>query len=423
MNLWMHFRTKLSASFAVVLPNFIALLLTVTLAHANPLSPIQLALGLKPSISTPTTVLKHFSAPQLTPPAEFHIQTVSTPSQLERAVHQANKRGGNTAIYLTTGEYNLERTLHIQANHVWLLSGSQSPYDVLLKGQGMRATDSVGNLIRVTHSHFVLDGLTLAQSPNHLLQITAETRASHAIIRNCIFQDSYEQMIKVSYDLSNSPGHFSVNGTIEHSIFQYTQGIAPHYYTGGIDALGAKNWLVRHNIFRDIASPAKHIAQHAIHFWVNSSDNQVIENLFVDNDRAIGFGMVIRHQKPEHLKYPHQGGEILSNLIYHSANNDPYADTGIVLEASPETVIKDNWVYLEHGYPRAIEYRFAETQEVKIEGNHTNKLIVSRNKGSAKLVNNYRRLKAEPFVDELRPLLKKLNVITMYQPINKRPKQ
>ncbi|WP_158100608.1 right-handed parallel beta-helix repeat-containing protein [Neiella marina] len=362
-------------------------------------------------------VKKQFSQPQLIPPEQFDTINVSTAPQLIAAIAQANAKGGQVAIYLASGEYVLAKTLHITADNVWLLSRSTNPYQVVLRGLGMKATEGVHNLITVSADHFALDGVTLTDSPNHLIQIAAERGASFAVMRNCIFQDSYEQMIKVSYDQHKRPDKLSYGGVVEHSIFQYTQGIAPNFYTGGIDALGALQWRVEDNVFRDIASPDKHIAQHAIHFWVNSADNLIRNNLLIDNDRGIGFGMVQSQRRTDTLKYFNQGGRIEGNLIYHADNGDPYGDTGIVLEASPDTVISNNTIVLEHSYPRAIEYRFVETQNVLVADNAANKMIRSRNGGQARLVNNTENLTDADFAEQLQLHLSRLNIETLYQPI------
>ncbi|EED33938.1 conserved hypothetical protein [gamma proteobacterium NOR5-3] len=72
----------------------------------------------------------------------------------------------------------------------------------------------------------------------------------------------------------------------------------------------------------------------------------------------------------------------------HYGGSDPFADAGIVLENSPDTVVSGNFVYLQHSYPNGIEYRFSATRGVLIAGNISNKAIVSRDGGAAELVGN-----------------------------------
>ena len=86
--------------------------------------------------------------------------------------------------------------------------------------------------------------------------------------------------------------------------------------------------------------------------------------------------------------FSHRGGVIRNNLILHNNNNDLFADTGIILEDSADTLIENNRIWLGHNYPNAIEYRYSSTQNVIIQNNITNKAIVSRNGGKATLSNN-----------------------------------
>lgn len=366
----------------------------------------------------PTTIVKAFVAAQTPVPKDFTVFIVDTAEELQGAVSAANNAGGKAAIYLQDGVYKISETIRISASNIMFLSVSNNPYQVTIKGAGMNRTKRVQNIFEVRANGFVLDGIRLAEAPNHLIQIAGENNASGAIVRNCILQDSFEQLLKVSYDQASRPANISYDGIVEHCIFQYTQGRAPYYYTGGIDALGAKNWRVEHNIFKDIASPGKRIAQHAVHFWVNASNNIVRNNIFIDNDRSIGFGMKLKRRETENLDYFSKGGEISGNVIYHSDNGDPFADAGIVLEASPETVIKDNFILMQHRYPRAIEYRFKETQNVIIENNYTNRSISSRNGGRALLKKNDQNLEPIDFFTELERKMKAQHILNLAQPID-----
>jgi hypothetical protein len=243
----------------------------------------------------------------------------------------------------------------------------------------MRKTEHVDNLIRVSAKHFVLDGVSLSDVGNHLIQIASESDADYPIIRNCILQDSYEQLLKVSSDPKSV--HSSDNGLIENCLFRYTKGIGPQFYIGGIDAHNSRNWIVQNNVFRDIASPDDKTAQHAIHFWNNSSDILVKNNVIIDCDRGIGFGMRNR---------PAYRGEIIGNLILHTDISDTNSDVGIIIEETEGTKIINNRIYLAHSYPNAIEYRFPTSKNLQVINNITNKAIRSRNGAKASLLGNKR---------------------------------
>src|SRR5690606_3816565 len=177
---------------------------------------------------------------------------------------------------------------------------------VTIQGDAMSAGARVGNVIRVAGQGFTLQHLTVARSRYHLIQIVGEEDADGAVIRDCIMRDAYEQMIKISLDVGN-PGDSADNGLVENCLFEYTAGIGPQYYIGGVDAHGAKNWVIRGNTFRDIKSPTTEVAEHAIHFWTNSADTLVEGNLIIDCDRGIGFGLGDRG---------HVRGIIRNNMVY-----------------------------------------------------------------------------------------------------------
>jgi len=318
-------------------------------------------------------------------PSAIKEVTIKSVNELVKEVSKANVTKGNIILSLESGTYTLKRTIDIRADHIIITSKTGNPEDVIIQGTGMSKNSKVKNLIRVLGKNFVLSGITLQKSGHHLIQIAGEHDADSPVIRNCILLDAYQQMIKVSYNIAGTPEISSDYGLIENCTFQYTAGIGPHYYIGGIDAHGANGWLVRGNKFKDIASPSEQIAEHAVHFWNNTHNNIVENNLIEDSDRGIGFGLDSKH---ENLVYSNLGGEIKNNTIMHSDNNDPFADTGIVIERSPNTIISNNNIWLGHSYSRAIEYRFPLTKNVIIKGNVTNKSISSRNGGDAILEKN-----------------------------------
>jgi len=349
---------------------------------------------------------------QIAIPDSYKQYNISNTEEFYKALSSIHKNSGQAAIIFDDGTYHFTKTIRIKKPNVMLLSKSKNPKGVILKGNGMKATRRAESLIEVHSSGFVLDGITLQETPNHLIQIKAEKGASFPIIRNCIIQDAYEQLIKVSYDKNSHPDNYSDSGLIEQCLFQYTKSIGPHYYIGGIDAHGIRNWIIRHNIFKNIASPSKHIAEHAIHLWNNTENNTVESNVIIDSDRGIGFGMWQKSQRNNNanIKFSNYGGLIKNNIIYHSDNNHPFADTGIVIENSPKTAIEGNYIYLEHKYSRALEYRFSQTREVSILNNHTNKSISSRNGGNATLTDNNEDLDKVDFIIKMNEVMSKMTM-------------
>lgn len=298
---------------------------------------------------------------------------VNTTAQLQAEVSAANQRGGDTTILLNNGVYTLSKGLSLTAPFITLQGKNRDRTKVTIEGDAMSATASVVNLISVSADDCTLEYLTLQKCRCHLVQIRGEKNSDRITIKNCILKDSFEQMVKVSVDPNNT-SIAGDNGLVENCIFEYSAGIGPQWYIGGIDAHSAKNWIVRNNTFKYIISPSDRISEFAIHFWNHSANNLVEKNLIINCDRGIGFGLGDRGNS---------GGIIRNNMIYHAAGHGDYADTGIALEESPGTQVYNNTVFLEHSYPSAIEYRFSATRNIQIVNNLTNKPIQVRDGATA----------------------------------------
>lgn len=314
---------------------------------------------------------------------------VENVAQLHRALDDANRAGGGCTLWLEEGIYAVERTLQVSAPAIALVSASRQRHAVVLRGDGMSAHARIGNVLRVSAADFALRGVTVERCRHHAVQIAGEAGAHRPRLVDCVFRDTFEQLVKVSgaWPRQSVPCE---GGLIDQCLFEYTAGIGPQYYIGGVDGHECSGWTVRRNVFRHIASPGHHIAEHAIHFW-GTQDITVEGNLIIDCDRGIGFGMGRERSV--------RGGAIRNNVIHHRANGHPFADVGIILESSPGIDVLHNTVFQEHGYPRAIEYRFTGTQGGRIINNLTNRAIASRDGGSATVVNNLERAQGSLFRD------------------------
>ena len=362
-----------------------------------------------------STVKRIYLSPPLETPEDYEEIWVSDSDEFIKAMRKANEQGF-TAVILEQGIYKVKNTIFVKAEHIMVKSATGNPYDVILQGTGMAKGGKVKGIFRVNSNYFTLDGVTLTDVPNHLVQVAGEINASYPHFRHVIFQDSYEQMLKVSYNYKTkeSQKNRSIGGIVEGCIFQYTRGIGPNYYIGGVDALGAVNWTVKNSIFRDIASPKDRISQHAVHFWDNSEDNIVVGNIFIDNDRAIGFGMRLRDRG---VRFAHRNGVAKGNVIYHTNNGDPFADVGIVAEGNLGLLVEGNLIYQMHLYDNAIEYRWDNSTGIEVRGNATNKSIQSRDGADALLELNNDDLSLDDFLIKFQEKSDSLNVADYKRPI------
>jgi PKD repeat protein len=239
---------------------------------------------------------------------------------------------------------------------------------------------SVPHVFEVNASYVTVADLTMGEVANHAIQIHGENDKDNLLVHNVRIYDTWEQMIKGSV---SDNGLASDNGIVECSLLEYTAGIGPQYYIGGVDVHRGANWIVRDNEFRHIKSPETDLAEHAIHFWSNASNTLVERNKIVDCDRGIGFGLG---------SSGHVGGIIRNNMVYVTR------DVGIGLENSPGTRVYNNTVYNGNDYMASIEYRFAGTSGVSIINNLTNKPVLSRNGGSGTVQNNVTNAQTSWFV-------------------------
>ncbi|MGH1377073.1 MAG: LamG-like jellyroll fold domain-containing protein [Alphaproteobacteria bacterium] len=305
---------------------------------------------------------------------------VSNTTELHQAINQVNVTGGNAQIVLSPGVYNIENTLNITSEGVVIRSETGRASEVIIQGDKMSPDADIGNIMWVGASNFTLDGVTLQKCGNHTIQIAGEMNPDNPTIKNSILKDSYEQLLKVS---SANDGTTVDNGIVENTEFSYSAGIGPNYYIGGMDVHGGKDWVVSDNVFKNIASPADSVAEHAVHFWNGSSENTVENNVIIDSDRGIGFGMRVTD------KMPTEGGVIQGNIIFHSGNPDhAFADVGIALEENSNTEVTENIIILNSGYPNAIETRWPESTGNEIYQNMTNVAIIERDGAKAEIHDN-----------------------------------
>jgi hypothetical protein len=301
-----------------------------------------------------------------------NVDTVFNASELRSSIIKANQQGGDMTILIANGTYAIASTAwypYITGNNIVFRSLSGHRDSVILTGQGMKdVAPKVEIGIYAAGNHITIADLTIRAVGNHGIAATGE----HLNVYNVRIQNTFEQMIK-----GTSGSNGADSATVQCSLFEYTAGIGPQYYIGGLDIHDGDDWQVKDNIFRNISSPSQFVAEHAIHFWNSSSNNIVERNRIINCDRGIGFGLGSSAS---------DGGIIRNNMIYNDGSKQ-FDDVGISLETSPNTKVYNNTIYIE--YANAIEYRFAATKNVMITNNLTNKQIKLRNGAQASLAANY----------------------------------
>lgn len=310
------------------------------------------------------------------------VLIVNSVTSFKNAINQANANEGNMTILIEDGVYHIASAIsypYITASNLIIRSASGNRDMVVLHGDGMKdVSPNTEDGLHIAGNNVTIADLTIRDVGNHGIQVSGH----HLYVHNVRIQDTYQQMLK------GATSEISIDSAIvQCSLFEYTTGIGPNYYIGGLDIHKGWNWLVRDNIFRNISSPSGSVAEHAIHFWNHSLQNTIERNLIYNCDRGIGFGLG---------NSPVSGGLIKNNMIYNDGTG-AFNDVGIGLESSTGILVFNNTVYVD--YQNAIEYRFPESYGIDIINNLTNHPITSRDGGQAMLANNITSAQSDWFID------------------------
>src|SRR3989442_12734076 len=206
-------------------------------------------------------------APPLPPPTGT-IVNVSTEAQLQTAVQQLTS---NSTIVLAPGTYQLTNTLYINGTYtnVAIRGGTNNRDDVVLSGPGM-TNAAYGNVPYGIWTGGNVQGITIANLTirdlfYHPIIFNAGTQSPR--VYNVHLIDAGEQFIKSN---PNGAGGGVDNGIVEYSVIEYTT-TAKSGYTNGVDVHTGANWIIRHNLFRNIVGPPTQLAGPAVLIWTRSA--------------------------------------------------------------------------------------------------------------------------------------------------------
>ncbi len=320
-------------------------------------------------------------------PITNKILKVNTVTELKNALIESDLTNGETTIIISKGEYLLNSNLRFIGSNISklkILGATGNRNDVIIKGQGF--SGNVTHIFNVAAAYFYLADVTIGWVSQHPIQIHGELGAHYPIIQNVKIVDGNEQFIKISADLNNKSITHCIGGLIECCYFEFTNGIANQYYTGGIDGHKCENWVIRNNTFTGIRSPDNNLSEHAIHFWSDSREIVVEQNQINNCDRGIGFGLGSDTSRGT------KGGIIRNNFIHTNR------DVGIGLENASGVKVLNNTLWTDN-YFNSIEYRFINSQRISISNNLCNQKISQRDGAIAVLNMNYEQARTDFFMN------------------------
>ncbi len=315
------------------------------------------------------------------------VVNVSTEPQLRTAV-QRLKSG--VTIVLAPGTYRLTDALMIRGplTDVAIRGRTGNRDDVVIAGPGMTKAGAGGVAYGIWTGgrveRITIANLTIRDVYYHPIIFNPGTERPH--VYNVRLVDAGQQFIKAN----PGPGGGGVNGgVVEYSVIEYTR-TAESDYTNGVDVHGGANWIIRHNLFRNIVAPDDRLAGPAILVWNHSRDTLVEGNTFLNCARGIAYGLDVKPGGD------HAGGIIRNNVFYRS--KDEPGDVGIIVSDSRETQVLNNTVFVSGTYPTPIEYRFTGATDILLANNLLDGVIGRRDGATGIERSNSTEAAAEMFV-------------------------
>jgi len=299
------------------------------------------------------------SAPPLPAPVG-NVVYVSDMAQLQDAVSPSNLVD-DTTILLAPGDYYLNATINISRDNVTLRGATDGCDDAVLIGKGMEDR-SVQHGIFTNNKGLKVQNLAIRDVYNHPIALNAQ--ADSPQIYNVKLLNAGQQFIKASSGLGWGQG--VDDGIVEYTIMEYTAG-PPSVdtgggigYTNGVDVHGGQRWNIRNNLFKNFSTPdsADHLWNPAVLMWNGAGETVTENNVFVNVDRAIAYGL-----KDDINGANHTGGIIRNNMIVYeeglySSWRKSNSDGAIILWDSPGTKVLQNTILTNGNLNKSIEFRW-----------------------------------------------------------------
>jgi hypothetical protein len=327
-------------------------------------------------------------SPPLPAPAGRVID-VSTEPQLQSAIKTLRS---DTTIVLARGTYLLTSTLSINGRftRVGIRGATNNAADVVLVGPGM-AQANYGQVPSGIWTGGGVQGITIANLTirdvyQHPIVFNAGTQ--RPLVHNVHLIDAGQQFIKSNPD---GAGGGVNDGIVEYSVIEY-ETTAKDDYTNGVDVHTGANWIIRHNVFRNIVGPPGRLAGPAVLVWNHSRGTLTEGNTFLNCARGVSYGLMARPDGGDH------SGGIIRNNFFFRAKNQP-GDVGIYVADSPNTHVVNNTVLVSGTYGAPIEYRFAGSTGILLANNLTDGPIQARDGAQGTLRTNVTGATPAMFVD------------------------
>jgi len=291
------------------------------------------------------------------------VWNVSSVSGLNHAMH--NLSPGDEVV-LAPGYYDqrLGHGYYISVPNVTIRGATGDRDDVVLFGGGMNDPNGIHESLQFAASDITVKDLTISGFYHHGIHVQPGSHGAH--IDNVKTLNIGQQHMKIG-----TSSVYTDNGIVENCLMEQTEPRTNHpilNYTGGVDALGARNWIIRDNVVMNIQGETGE-GGGGIFFWQNVFNPTVERNVVIDCDRGIAMGNP-GYQGPNNIV----GGIVRNNFICH-AN-----EINLELIATTDLKVYNNTIYGESGssYNRAVSMEGAITSGLEIFNNLIHGVIADR---------------------------------------------
>jgi len=302
-------------------------------------------------------------------------------------------RNGDT-ILLADGLYNLTSSLYINERSDITIRGGAGSTNVVLIGKGMDNADYGGVRFGIwsNGTNTTIAHLMIRDTYDNEIIFNPGAQSPHVYCVRLL--DAGSQFIK-SNPTDVKAGVGVNNGVVEYCWFEYTANPPGNHGTGvgyfnGISAHAAQNWIIRANLFKNLHNPdtAAYRWNAAVLFWRHSVNTITEQNIFLNVDRAVAYGLDNTTPYSDHA-----GGIVRNNFIYlvpglMSASRTAGSDGSIIAWNSPGTQIDHNSVLLNSNEFYAVEFRFSTTTNAGARNNLADAPIHLRDGAIATLSGN-----------------------------------
>jgi hypothetical protein len=262
-------------------------------------------------------------APPLDPPTGQVISVASVDELFQAAERIAP--GGT--ILLEDGQYHMPRYFELRTDHVTLRGASGDRTRVVLNGARSRHGELVG--ISGCQGVTIAD-LTIQNVKWNGFKINSNLFATQVTIRNCVIRNVWQRGVKgPAVDPRDRATFQPENCVIEYCLFyndrpkQYADDPADTAenfdgnYVGGIDAMHAKGWIIRDNVFVGIKGRTGE-GRGAVFLWNESRDCLVERNVVIDCDSGICLG---NYYRAEGTRWHAQSCLVRNNFVVRCEEN------------------------------------------------------------------------------------------------------